>query len=278
MVDIDAGKVVGEIPDTPGVRGFAVAPDLGRGFTSNGRGNNSTIVDLKTLKTLGMVATGGNPDAIYYEPSRKEIYTMNGMSNNATVFEAQTGKVVATIDLGVKPEAVVQDRPSGRLFVNLEEEAGEIAVIDTKTHTVAAKWPLTGCQEPTGLGYDPRNHRLLSACANKVMVMTDSVSGKIVATVPNGSGADGAAFDPGTGFAFASNGADGTVTIAHLDSPNTLTVVQTLTTQTSGRTMILDPVTHNIFVPAAMTMPNPAGRGRPVPVTGTFKVLMYGMT
>lgn len=276
VVDIDAGAVVGEIPDTPGVHGFAVASDLGRGFTSNGRGNNSTIVDLKTLKTLGMVATGGNPDAIHYEPSRKEIYTMNGTSKNATVFAAQTGKIVVTIDLGAKPEAVVQDRPSGRLFVNLED-TGEIAVIDTQTHTVAARWTLTGCQEPTGLGYDPKNHRLFSACANKVMVMTDSVSGRVVATVPIGNGADGAAFDPETGLAFASNGADGTVTIAHLDSPNMLTVVQTLKTQVSGRTLILDPVTHNIFVPAAMTMPNPTGRGRPVPVSGTFKVLMYGM-
>ena len=202
---------------------------------------------------------------------------MNGTSNNATVFEAQSGKVVATIELGAKPEAVVQDHPSGRLFINLEEETGEIAVIDTKTHTVTAKWTLTGCQEPTGLGYDPKNHRLFSACANRAMVMTDSVTGKVVGSVPIGNGADGAAFDPGAGLVFASNGADGTVTIAHLDSPNTLTVVQTLTTQVSGRTMILDPATHNIFVPAATTMPNPAGRGRPVPVTGTFKILMYGM-
>ena len=276
VVDIDSGKVVGEIPDTAGVHGFALAPDLGRGFSSNGRANTSTIVDLKTLATLGTVETGGNPDAIFYEPAQKEIYTMNGSGRSATVFEALTGKVVATIDFGAKPEAVALDLPTNRLFVNLED-TGEIGVIDVKTHTLAAKWPLTGCEEPTGLGYDPKNHRLLSACSNKVMTVTDSVSGKVVTTLPIGAGADGAAFDPATGYAFASNGADGTVTIAHLDSPNTLTFVQTLPTVVSARTMILDPVTHNIYLPAATTMPNPAGRGRPLPVPGTFRVLMYGM-
>lgn len=276
VVDIDSGKVVGEIPDTAGVHGFAVAPELGRGFSSNGQANTSTIVDLKTLKPLGTVNTGGNPDAIFYEPTRKEVYTMNGTGKSATVFEAQTGRVVATIALGGKPEAVAQDVATNRLFVNLED-TGAIAVIDSKTHTLVATWPLNGCEEPTGLGYDAKSHRLFSACANRVMAMTDSTSGKRVTTVPIGNGADGAAFDSATGLAFASNGADGTMTIAHLDNPSTLTVVQTLSTLVSGRTMILDPVSHNIFVPAAKTIPNPSGRGRPQPVAGTFKVLMYGM-
>lgn len=276
VVDIDTGKVVGEIPDTAGVHGFAVAPDLGRGFSSNGRANTSTIIDLKTLKPLGTVNTGGNPDAIFYEPTRKEVYTMNGGGKSATVFEAQTGKVVATIALGGKPEAVVEDTSTHRLFVNLED-TGAIGVIDITTHTLVATWPLAGCEEPTGLGYDPKNHRLFSACANKVMTVTDSTSGKRVTTAPIGNGADGAAFDPATGMAFASNGADGTVTIAHLDTADTLTVVQTLPTMVSGRTMILDPVTHDIFVPAAATTPNPSGKGRPLPVPGTFRVLMYGV-
>ncbi len=276
VVDIDAGKVIGEIPDTSGVHGFAIAPELGRGFSSNGRANTSTIVDLKTLKALGTVKTGGNPDAIFYEPTRREVYTMNGSGKSATVFEAQTGKVVATIPLGGKPEAVAEDVSTNRLFVNLED-TGAIGVIDTRTHALVATWPLTGCEEPTGLGYDARNHRLFSACANKVMTVTDSTSGKRVTTVAIGNGADGAAFDAATGFAFASNGADGTMTIAHLDTPNTLTVVQTLSTLVSGRTMILDPVSHSIFVPAAQTIPNPSGRGRPQPVPGTFKVLMYRM-
>ena len=276
VADIDSGKVVGEIPDTAGVHGFAVAADLGRGFSSNGRANTSTIVDLKTLKALGSVSTGGNPDAIFYEPGRKEIYTMNGTGKSITVFDARSGNVVATIDVGAKPEAVAFDAATGRLFVNLED-TGTIGVVDTKAHKLASTWPLTGCEEPTGIGYDPKNHRLFSACANSVMTMTDSVSGKVVGTIPIGPGADGAAFDPATGLAFASSGGNGTVTVAHLDNPNKLTVVQTLKTLVSGRRMILDPVTHNIYVPAAMTTPNPAGRGRPLPVAGTFKVLVFAM-
>ncbi|MCC7242250.1 MAG: YncE family protein [Acidobacteria bacterium] len=276
VADIDSGKVVGEVPDTPGVHGFAIAPDLGRGFSSNGRANTSTIIDLQTLKPLATVSTGGNPDAIFYEPTRKEVYTMNGTGKSATVFDARKGTVVATIDMGGKPEAVVEDTPTGRLFVNIED-TGAIGVIDIKSHTLAATWPLAGCEEPTGLGYDGNNHRLFSACANKVMTVTDSRTGKHVTSVPIGSGADGAAFDPATGLAFASNGGDGTVTIAHLDGPGTLTVVQTLPTMVSGRTMILDPVSHHIFVPAAETRPNPSGSGRPQPVPGTFRVLMFGM-
>lgn len=275
VVDIDSATVVGEIPDTPGVHGFAVAADLGRGFTSNGRANTSTIVDLKTLKVLGSVATGGNPDAIYYEPSRHEVYTMNGTGKSATVFTAATGQVVATIPLGGKPEAVVQDDAAGRLYVNLED-TGAIAVIDIATHARVATWPLGGCEEPTGLGFDPKHHRLFSACANKVMTVTDSGSGKAVTSIPIGAGADGAAYDAATGLAFASNGRDGTVTIAHLDSPTTLTVVQTLKTAVSGRTMILNPVTHEIFVPAADTAPDPARQNRPTPVPNSFKVLMFG--
>ncbi|MFN7977374.1 MAG: hypothetical protein U0P30_04505 [Vicinamibacterales bacterium] len=275
VVDIDSGTVVGEIPDTPGVHGFAVAADLGRGFTSNGRTNTSTIVDLKTLKALGSVSTGGNPDAIHYEPTRHEVYTMNGTGKSATVFAAATGQVVATIPLGGKPEAVVQDDAARRLYVNLEDAAA-IAVIDITTHELVATWPLRGCEEPTGLGLDPKNHRLFSACANKVMAVTDSGSGTAVTSIPIGAGADGAAYDAATGLAFASNGADGTVTIAHLDSPSTLTVVQTLKTAVSGRTMILNPVTHEIFVPAADTAPNPARQNRPAPVPNSFKVLMFG--
>jgi DNA-binding beta-propeller fold protein YncE len=276
VADITTGKVVGEIPDTNGVHGFAVAADLGRGFTSNGRANTSTIIDLKTLKPLGTVMTEGNPDAILYEPTQKEVYTMNGNGKSSTVFDARTGKVVATIPFKAKPEAVVEDVAAGRLYVNLED-TGQIGVIDIKTHTLTATWKLTGCDEPTGLGFDPKNHRLFSACDNEVMAVTDSTSGKVVTTAPIGAGADGAAFDPATGYAFASNGEDGTLTIAHLDSPNKLTVVQTLKTLVSGRTMILDPTTHNVFIPAAMTTPNATGRGRATPVPGSFKVLMYGM-
>jgi len=260
VVDSETGKIVGEVPDTPGVHGFAIAPDLGRGFTSNGRENKSTIVDLKTLAVISKVDTGGNPDFILYEPDQKEVYTFNGSGKSATVFDATSGKVVATIDLGAKPEAAVEDRSEHRIFVNLED-TNSLAMIDTKAHARLATWPLAGCEEPTGLGYDAKNHRLFSVCHNKVMTVADSHTGKIVTTVPIGARVDGAAFDPATGYVFSSNG-EGTVTIAHVDGPDKVTVVQTLRTQPSGRTMILDPTTHNIYIPAA---------------TDSFKVLVYGM-
>jgi DNA-binding beta-propeller fold protein YncE len=276
VVDIDTGKVIGVIPDTTGVHGFAIAADLGRGFSSNGRLDTSTIVNLNTLQPIGTVNTGGNPDAILYEASRKEIYTFNGRGKSATVFDAKTGAVIATIALGAKPEAAVADADAKRIFVNLED-TGSLAVIDIEAHTVAATWKIEGCDEPSGLAYDAKTHRLFSACANKVMAVTDSVSGTHVTSVPIGSGADGAAFDPATGYAFASNG-EGTVTVAHLDAPDTLTVVQTLPTERSARTMILDPVTHNIYLPAAALQPAPAGgSGRPQAIPDSFKVLVYGV-
>lgn len=276
VVDSDEGTVIGEIPDTTGVHGFALAPDLGRGFSSNGRLNTSTIVDLKTLKPIGSVSTGGNPDAIMYEPSRGEVYTFNGSGRSATVFDARTGNVLATIDLKAKPEAAVADAAANRVFVNLED-TGSLAAIDMKAHSVVATWKIEGCEEPTGLGYDATTHRLFSACANKVMAVTDSNTGRHVTSIPIGERADGAAFDPVTRYAFASNG-EGTVTVAHLDDADTLRVVQTLRSQPSGRTMILDPVTHRIYVPAAtLEAPSPGAQGRPQPIADSFKVLVYGL-
>jgi DNA-binding beta-propeller fold protein YncE len=276
VVDLMSNKVVGEIAGTTGVHGFAIAPDLGRGFSSNGRLNTSTIVNLETLASIGTVETGANPDAILYEPASKEVYVFNGTGHSATVFTAATGAIVATIPLGGKPEAAVVDTGAHRLFVNIED-TGAIAAIDLRTHKVVSTWPIAGCEEPTGLGYDVQAHRLFSACGNKVMAVTDSVSGKTITSIPIGAGADGAAYDAATKYAFASNG-EGTVTIAHLDSPDVLKVVQTLPTLRSARTMILDPVTHRIYLSAATLQPRPAGEtGRPQPVPGTFKVLVYGM-
>jgi DNA-binding beta-propeller fold protein YncE len=273
VVDLNTGKVVGEIADTEGVHGIALAPELGRGFTSNGRENTSTIVDLETLRPISKVKTGGNPDFIMYVPSRKEVYTFNGSGKSATVFDARTAKIVTTVDLGGKPEAAVEDRDAHRIFVNLED-TNELATLDTNTRALVKKWPLTGCDEPTGLGYDAAHHRLFSACHNKVMTVTDSQSGKAVTSVPIGGRVDGAAFDPETGYAFSSNG-DGTVTIAHLDAPDTLTVVQTLKTQPSARTMVLDPTTHNIYLPAARMIAGADGKTQPAP--DSFKVLVYGL-
>jgi DNA-binding beta-propeller fold protein YncE len=272
VADIDTGAVVGEIPDTAGVHGFALAPELGRGFTSNGRANSSTIVDLKTLEPLGTVPTGANPDSIRYLPSRKEVWTFNHTGGSITAFDAATGKVVATIDVGGELEEAVEDPAVNRVYVNVEDK-GSLAVIDTVKHTLVATWPIAGCEGPTGLAFDARNHLLLSACDGK-MAVTDSTSGKAVTSFPIASGVDGNGFDPATGLAFASSGT-GVLTIAHEDAPNQFSVVQTVKTQPSGRTMWLDPATHAVYVPVATTTRPPNGRAQITP--GTMKVLVLTM-
>jgi YVTN family beta-propeller protein len=265
VIDLEANKVVGEIADTPGIHGVAIATDLGIGYTSNGREAKASMFDLKTLATKQKVETGLNPDAILYEPGKQEIYTFNGRGNSATVIEAKTGKVVATIPLSGKPETGVADPKAGRVYNNIETK-NEIAVIDTATHTVVTNWPIAPGGEAAGMAIDLEHHRLFVGChlpeAKPVMEMLDSATGKIVASVPIGTGTDATAFDPGTQLAFSSCG-DGTVTIAHEDSPDKLTVVQTLTTARGARTMTVDSKTHRIYL-----------------VTGqndTFKVLVYGM-
>jgi DNA-binding beta-propeller fold protein YncE len=272
VADTETGKIVGEIADTPGVHGIALATDLGLGFTSNGRDNTSTIVDLKTLKPVNTVMTGGNPDAIMYVAALKEVYTFNGQGQSATVFDPKTGKVLATIPLMGKPEAPAFDAAAKRIYVNVEDK-NSIAVIDAVTHTVVASWPLTGCDEPTGLAFDARRHRLFSVCSNMVMTAVDSQSGRVVATAAIGARSDGAAFDPGTGYIFSSNG-EGTLTVAILEN-NTIKVAQTAPTQASARTIALDPVTHRVYLPAATMSPAAAGQ-RPQPVPDSFKVLVLG--
>jgi DNA-binding beta-propeller fold protein YncE len=280
VIDIDKDAVVGQIPDTPGIHGIAVAPKLGLGFTSNGRENKASIFDLQTLKTTSKVETGENPDAILYEGGQEEVYTFNGRSRSATVFEAKTGKVVATIPLPGKPEFSAADTQAARVYCNLEDKS-EVAVIDAKAHKVLTTWPIAPGEEPSGMAFDAQNKRLFLGCGNKLMVMLDSESGKVVASVPIGQGVDATKFDPGTKLAFCSCG-DGTVTIAHEDSPDKLTVVQTLKTEPRARTMALDSRTHRIYLPnarfgAPSEQPSGGRKGRPSPIPGTFKVLVYGM-
>jgi DNA-binding beta-propeller fold protein YncE len=280
VIDMDKNAVVGEITDTPGVHGFAIAPELGLGFSSNGMENKASIVDLKTLQTKSKVDTGANPDAILYDPGRKEVYAFNGRGQSATVFEAQSGKIIATIPLPGKPEFAQVDVAAGRIYNNIEDKNAVVA-IDTKTHTVVNTWPIAPGEGASGMAFDLANHRLFLG-ADKLMVAMDSVSGKVVATVAIGPGVDANSFDPGTKLAFASCGGDGTVTIAHEDSPDKLTVVQVLQTARGSRTMTLDPKTHRIYLaaveyeaPAASQAPAPKF-ARPKTVPDSFRVLVYG--
>jgi len=277
VIDTQAAKVVGEIPDTPGVHGFAIAADLGRGFSSNGRENKVNIVDLKTLKTLQKVDTAENPDAIIYEPAHREVYAFNGRGKSATVIDAQSGKVVATIPLEGKPEFAQADPKAGKVYVNIED-MNAIKVIDTAKHAVTATWPIAPGESASGMAIDLDNHRLFIGCDNKLMLMIDATNGGVVYSVPIGEGVDSNWFDPATKLAFSSNGGAGTVTIAHEDSPSVLKVVQTLKTVRGARTMALDPSTHTIYLAATDYEPQAAGsKERPKAVAGTFRVLVYQM-
>jgi DNA-binding beta-propeller fold protein YncE len=279
VIDLDQDRVVGEITNTPGVHGFAVAPALHRGFASNGRENTVSIVDLKTLETVARVETGENPDAILFEPKHEEVYAFNGRSHSATVIAAGSGKVVATIALSGRPEFAACDPQAGRIYDNLEDK-NAIAVIDTERHEVVATWPIAPGEAASGMAIDLAHHRLFVGCGdNKLMLMLDSTNGKVLASVPIGAQVDANSFDPGTGLAFSSNG-EGTVTIARQETPDTLKVVQTLPTERGAKTMTLDPTTHKIYLGAAKFEPAKPGapQNRPTPVPGSFRILVYGVS
>lgn len=279
VVDIDTNKVVGEIGDTPGVHAFLAVPELQRGFSSNGKENKSSVVDLKTLQTIGKVDTGNSPDAIAYDGAHREVYIFNHRGNSVTVIDAKSAKVVATIPLSGSPEFAVVDSAAGRVYVNIEDKS-EVVAIDTAKHEVVAHWPLAPGEEPSGIALDAAHHRLFSTCHNKMMTMLDTQSGKVVGTAPICTGVDGAAFDDATQLVFASCG-EGVTTIAKQETPEKLTVVQTLETKRSARTMALDPATHRIYLPAAELAPAPspspgASPARPTIVPNTMKLLVYG--
>jgi len=273
VLDADTYAVVGDIPDTQGVHGVAVASDLGRGFTSNGRSNDVTIFDLKTLKSLGTVKTDANPDAIVYEPVTKRVFTFNGRGKNATAISAADGTVVGTIDLHGRPEFAVADG-KGALYDNIED-ASELHHLDAQSLKELHNWPLAPCKSPSGLAMDVANHRLFSVCDEKVMAVVNADTGKVVATPAICDGPDAAAFDPSSGYAFASCG-DGNLTVIHEDSPDKYTVVENVPTKKSARTLGLDLKTHNIFLPAADFDAPAAGERRGKMKPGSFVILVVG--
>jgi len=273
VMDIDSYTLVGDIPDTQGVHGIALAPELGRGFTSNGRANTVTIFDLKTLKTLGTVGAGTNPDCIVYDGSTKRVFTMNGRSSNATAINASDGNVAGTLDLAGKPEFAVADG-RGSIYVNIEDKS-ELVQFDAQNLKVLNRWPLAPCEEPSGLAMDTKNRRLFAGCHNKMMAAVDADTGKVVATPAIGQGVDANRFDPETNYAFSSNG-EGTLTVVHEDSPDKYTVVDNVPTKPSARTMALDLKTHNIFLAAADFEPHAPGERRGKMKPDSFVILVVG--
>jgi len=273
VLDADSFEVVGNIPDTQGVHGIAIASDLGRGFTSNGRSNDVTIFDLKTLKTIGTVKTDINPDAIVYDSVSKRVFTFNGRGKNTTAINAADGTVAGTLALGGKPEFAVADG-KGSIFVN-NEDTSELIQIDSQKITETHRWPLAPCKSPSGLAMDLKNRRLFAVCDEKVMAVMNADTGKVVATPTIGEGVDASAFEPATQLVFASNG-EGTLTVVHEDSPDKYTVVENVPTKRSARTMGLDLKTHNIFLPAADFDPPAPGERRGKMKPGSFVLLVLG--
>jgi DNA-binding beta-propeller fold protein YncE len=277
VIDADSGSKVGEIGNTAGVHGIALAPRLNRGFTSNGRDGTVTIFDLKSLKEVGRVTVGTGPDCILYDPATQRVFTMNGRSQDATAVDAATGQVAGTIALGGRPEFGVADG-KGEVFVNLEDKS-ELLALDAKKLSVLHQWPLAPGEGPSGLAMDPAHRRLFSVCGNQKMVVLDADDGHVVATPDIGQGPDAAAFDTKRQLAFSSNGRDGTLTVIHEDTPDKFTVVATVPTQLGARTMALDSKTGHVFLVTAEVAPTPEGTEAPRRrsfVPGSFTILQVG--
>ena len=277
VVDLKAGKPVGQITQLHGVHGIAVAGDVGKGFISNGQSNSVTIFDLKTLEKTGEPATGQNPDAICYEPKTQRIFTMNGRSNDSTAINAKNNEIVGSFPIGEKPENCAVDG-AGKLYVNIENSS-EIVEIDAAKPGVTRRASLAPCEGPSGLAIDVKNKKLFSVCGNKMMAVTDIATMKVIATPAIGAGTDGAGFDPGSGNAFSSNGGDGTMTVVKLVNGK-YEAVDTVTTERGARTMTVDPTNHRIYMLAAEYGPAAEGKdgkkGRPTVVPDSFHVLVIG--
>ena len=290
VFDVDSEKVVGNVPQTPYVlgrgmvHGVAIVRDLNRGFISHEVPPTAVIFNIKSLEVLGEAKTDPGTDAILYDPASKRVFTFNGKDgvHDVTAIDAATGKVVGTIQLPESPEFSVSDG-TGHLYVNIESKS-ELVRIDSRTLKVTATWPVAPCDGPSGLAIDVAHRRLFATCHNNLMAMVNADTGEVVATVPIGAGTDAGRFDPGTGYAFSSNG-DGTLTIAHEDSPDKLTLVENVRTAPSARTMEVDPKTHRVYLmsakqipaakaPASATPDNPHRYTKTVP--GTVKLLILG--
>ena len=273
VVEGATGKVLGDIPNTPGVHGAGIATKAGHGFTTNGGDKTVTMFDLKTLSVIKQipVSQGGLDGIMYDEPDDKIILTNHSRPiGTLTALDPKTGDIVATVELEDNaPEGAAADG-KGHIFVN-NESKNTIQVIDVKTWKVTASWPLAPCEGPTGIAYDKASDRIFSGC-NNTSVVVDPNSGKIVATIKNGTRVDALGWDPSKKLIFIPNGGQGNVTVVHQDSPDKYSVLDTVATFSGAKTITVDPVTHNAYLfqpergpapaPPADAPPPAPGRGR----------------
>jgi len=279
VMDMQSKKVVGDIPNTNGVHGIALATDLGKGYISDGRDTAVTVFDIKTLNVLKSIKIKGvNPDAILYDPFSRRVFTFNGRTSDATAIDAVGDSVVGTVPLTGKPEFAQSDA-NGKIFVNIEDKS-TITEFDPKTLKVLADWSIAPGEEASGLAIDREHHRLFAVCSNKLMVVMNYDSGTVVTTVPIGEGPDAAGFDPEKQYAFSSNG-EGTLTIVREESPYKFTVFDNVKTQRGARTMSVDISSHKIYLSTAEfgKAPEPTAdkpRPRPPMLPGSFTIVIVG--
>jgi DNA-binding beta-propeller fold protein YncE len=277
VLDVRSERVVGEIDDTPGVHGIALATDVGRGFTTNGGDDSVTMFDLGKAETLGRIPASAGPDAILYDPFSRRVFAFGRKAAEATVVDAALGKAVGSIALGGRPVSAVSDR-KGKVFVALENR-NEIASFDPATLSIGNRWPLAPCEAPAGMAMDSIKGRIFVACRNRRMVVLDATTGAVTATVPVGLRADAVAFDEDRGLAFVAAG-DGTMTIAREDPGGRFAVAQVVATQPGSHALSLDPGSHRIYVPACrFGAPPPPTKERPHPrasvAPGSFTILVF---
>ncbi|HEY2904408.1 MAG TPA: hypothetical protein VGJ29_00805 [Vicinamibacterales bacterium] len=272
VVDEDSGKLLGEVADIHGAHGTAIAAATGHGFATSGNDQSVVMFDLKSYKALGRIPAAEDADAIIFDPASNRVFTFNGDAHSSTVIDPKAGTLITNIALGGKPEYGAS-AGDGKVYANLTDTS-EVVEIDAKTATVSRRWPTAPCKQPVAMAIDTAHRRLFSGCRSGVMAVSDYTSGKVVATLPIGSGVDGTGYDEGSGDAFASN-ADGTLTVIHQDSPDQYHVAQTLQTAPAARNMGLDPTNHRLFLVSAKFGPAPAtGRGRGPVLADSFMLMV----
>ena len=274
VLDPETGKLLGEIPGMVNAHGVAFAYEFNHGFATSGRDSTITMFDIKTLQVLGRAKAALDADAILYDPATKRVFSFNGDSHSSTAVDPKTGQVIGTVDLGAGPEFGVS-AGDGKLYVNLEDE-GEIAEIDANALKVTRRWPMGSCKAATGLAIDRVHHRLFSGCRSKIMAISDYTAGKFLTSFPIDGAVDAAAFDPGTGYAFTSNGA-GSITIVHEDSPDTFSLAGNVPTMLGARTMTVDPKTHKLYLVTAKFAPQADSTARPKMIPDSFTLIVLGM-
>jgi YVTN family beta-propeller protein len=275
ILNRNTGDSVGIIPNTDGIHGIAFAPELKKGFTSNGKLNTVSVFDINTNAVLAQIKTGENPDAIMYDPHSRKVYVCNGRSKDLTIIDPADNSVLRTVALGGKPETAVSGL-NDKIYINIEDK-NEIVVVNTKTYTIEKHWHVGKGDEPSGLAIDTKTKRLFVGCGNKLLIVLNMENGKVIKELHIGDGCDGVDIDPSLGYVFSSNG-DGTLTVIHEKTANDISVIDNVTTKKSARTLVVDGKAHKVYLPAADLEPaDPKEpKHRPNAVPGSFQVMVVG--